>query len=299
MNIVFCCDEKYSPYLAVNILSILNHHKIMMNFYVLDLGISSESKECIINIVDNHRGSIEFIPINEDDFSEFPQTISHISKTTYARLKIADYVKNVDKVIYLDIDLLIAGSIIDLWNINLDKYHIAACFDSFVEYGLDNYKAKIGFNESNSYFNAGVLLIDLNKLKNFDLYTKAIVCIKEYPYIEFQDQDILNIIFKNKVKIINTKYNFQPYLRYRILKKQQLSDQERPNFPISIFHYCGEDKPWHSKCNHTKSQLFIKLFNSINNKPQHWLNKVAQNDYRQIFKKLKNDFKDRIKFGIY
>ncbi|STO55545.1 RfaJ protein [Canicola haemoglobinophilus] len=196
MNIVLSCDENYSPYLAVNLLSILKNTKSTINFYILDLGIAFESKSKILEIVNKNNSNIEFIGVDKKDFLKFPSTISHISIATYARLKIDHYLPALDKVIYLDVDTLVINDLTPLWNVDLDGCVVGACIDSYVEFGLQGYKYNIGLTDKDVYFNAGVLLIDLLKFKSLDVYNRAISFLQKYPNIEFQDQDILNFILK-------------------------------------------------------------------------------------------------------
>ena len=82
MNITFNCDENYSPYLSVLIKNILDKRSSLysINFYVLDLGISEESKNYISELVNKNNSKIKFISVDQSDFDVFPQTIEYISK---------------------------------------------------------------------------------------------------------------------------------------------------------------------------------------------------------------------------
>lgn len=297
MNIVFSSDDNYSPYLAISILSILKTNG-KVSFYVLDLGISQLNKDCIVRIVDCYDGKISFIPIDNNDFINFPKTIDYISFATYARLNLSEYIKDIDKAIYIDVDTLTNGSLDELWNTNIDDYYLAACQDTFIDIENSEYKNKIGLDCS-TYFNAGVLLINFNKWREDSILKNSIDWLLEYKeIIKYQDQDILNGILKGKVKFINNRFNFTPSERH-LIKKGYKSKTE---MPIVIYHYCGETKFWHKNCDHTNSQLGYRLLKEINNiinTPYSWSKKFEDIPLFSKLNKFNRKIKDKIKYGIY
>lgn len=297
MNIVFSSDENYSVYLYVNIMSILKCN-CNVNFYILDLGISEVSRDKIVDLVRNNNSKIDFITINSEDFRFFPKTIKHISIATYARLKLGDYLPNLDKVIYLDVDTLTINSLYELWQTDLSGFAIGACFDSFIEYCTNDYKLNMGLSEEELYFNAGVLVIDLEKFKRRNVYSAAMEYLEKYPDIKYQDQDIMNFIFKSDVMFLNSRFNFMPTLKNRIKNREPLLELETLSSPISIVHYCSETKSWHKKCSHTKCNLFLDLYESIKDKPESWNDKVENVNLFKRLSRLRKDLRDRILYGI-
>lgn len=297
MNIIFSSDDNYSPYLAISILSILKTNG-KVSFYVLDLGISQLNKDCIVRIVDCYDGKISFIPIDNNDFINFPKTIDYISFATYARLNLSEYIKDIDKAIYIDVDTLTNGSLDELWNTDIDDYYLAACQDTFIDIENSEYKNKIGLDCS-TYFNAGVLLINFNKWREDSILKNSIDWLLEYKeIIKYQDQDVLNGILKGKVKFINNRFNFTPSERH-LIKKGYKSKTE---MPIVIYHYCGETKFWHKSCDHTNSQLgysLLKEINNIINTPNSWNNKFEDISLFSKLNKFNRKIKDKIKYGIY
>lgn len=301
MNIAFSCDENYAPYLATSIFSILRtNRENYIKFYILDLGISESSKKYISNLCFEHGKEIEFISVSKYELEkdDLPKNISHISIATYARLKITEYIKNVEKIIYIDVDTITNQNLLELWNTNLGDKYLGACFDSYIEYETNNYKYKIGLSDQEYYFNAGVLLLNMSKLYSFKLYEKSINCIKEFNNIEYQDQDIMNIIFKNKVYFLNTRFNFMPSLKNRVKNQKKLNSLENIDSPISIFHYCSAEKPWHKKCSHSNANMFIDIFNKLKNKPESWIKKVEKPSIFIRMNRFRKDFRNKIKYNI-
>lgn len=86
-------------------------------------------------------GNIRFIDVNPEDFAGFPLNIRHISITTYARLKLGEYIADCDKVLYLDTDVLVRDGLKPLWDTDLGGNWVGACIDLFVE-RQEGYKQK-------------------------------------------------------------------------------------------------------------------------------------------------------------
>ncbi|QEY27034.1 glycosyltransferase family 8 protein [Neisseria zalophi] len=306
MNIIFASDNNYAPYLATTLLSVLNNHKgYPIKFYILDLGINPLNREIISSLVDKTLNQIEFIPVSEDDFRNMPKTIDYISLATYARLKLTQYLPNIGRAIYLDIDILVNNSLIPLWETKLEDKWMGACLDAFIEYERPEYKYKIGLTDNQIYFNAGVLLIDLKKWRTTDIYLDAINWLKQYgEIIHYQDQDILNGLLKDKVLYLNTRYNFMPSQRARYIKYKKhhnilLSNLEMPTMPIAICHYCGHDKAWHANCTHTNAYLYRQIFKQITAAPASWQSLFEHIKLNQKVKLLKNSLRDKYKYKIY
>jgi len=104
-------DENYAKYTAVTIKSVLSGTKEKIDFYLLDGGISSESKKIISEIVDTAGSSIEFIPMELSLFKNFPD-VAHFSLNMYFRYLIPELKPNLNKALYIDTDMIIGGDIL-------------------------------------------------------------------------------------------------------------------------------------------------------------------------------------------
>lgn len=305
MNIVFSSDNHYIPYLAVALYSVLRHHHGQaIDFYVLDLGIEEQNKRIIGNLVAKYQCQIEFIAVQEQDFEQFPHTIDYISRATYARLKLADYLPKCDKVLYLDVDILVQQDLHSLWAIDLGEAWIGACVDAWVEFA-EEYKHKIGLSEKEHYFNAGVLLIDLKKWRTINVLEASSAWLAQYPHIYYQDQDILNGVFKGKVKYINTRFNFMPHQKSRIKLSQKqnwaLNEIEKMDYPIVIVHYCGQYKAWHAECGHTQSRKYFSYFKQLQkiiSLPDDWQNRFVQSPWWRRAQLWKREVWDAYRYKI-
>ncbi|EGV07249.1 glycosyltransferase family 8 [Haemophilus pittmaniae HK 85] len=296
MNIAFSSDNNYAPYLAISILSILkNNSYFKIYFYILDFGIEDDNRKIIEDIISKNGMNVRFIKVDKDSFSDFPLTISYISPATYARLNITKYIPNVDKLIYIDVDTLTNGPLDELWNTDIENYSLAACKDYFIEIDQVDYKPKIGLAEY-SYFNAGVLLINMQRWRELNVLEVSLEWLAKYKdIIEYQDQDILNGIFKDDVKFINSRFNFTPaecgYIKY--LKKRDIQ------FPAVIYHYPGPDKFWSIKSTHLKANLGYSLFKQICNNYPNFKAKFDEIDFKTKIKRLIKEIRYKLIYHIF
>lgn len=103
------------------------------------------------------------------------------------------------------------------------------------------------------YINAGVMLLNLGKLRKDHMSIKLLNnTIKLAEQIEYQDQDIINITFRGRIKEVDSKYNFASSNVIR----------EKPKIKEAIIiHYTGPIKPWNNNCKHKLRKLWKKYYN--------------------------------------
>ncbi len=263
IHIVFAIDERYVQHCAVTITSIFeNSAADKISISILYNDINNELKEKLEKYIHTFTSNVQFILTRNECLKNFPVS-KHITLATYYRIllpKLLD--KEIKKVLFLDCDLIIKKDIRLLWNIDISKYSHAAVLES----GMDsNHKKLIGIAENAPYFNAGVMLINLEYWRNYNLLERA----KQYTknnlrYIKYWDQDILNFIFQSQWLEIHPIWNsteivFMSY-EWKIRKFGDLKCIELANAKEEpgIIHFTGSDKPWHYYNNHPCKQEYYK-----------------------------------------
>ena len=218
MNIVFSINNNYVPYCLTTICSICENNKSeQISFYILNTDISEQNKSIINTFLSNYSNcSISYILLTNTIYTTFPinqknQTNKYISIETYFRLFLTEILPtNINKVLYLDSDLIIRGSLHDLYDTDLSSVAIAAVRDNeyfnIQEYNRLRYEPKFG------YFNAGVLLINLDYWRKNDCYKTFTSFISSYPErLKKHDQDVLNSIFYNCKKFSDYDLKLEIY----------------------------------------------------------------------------------------
>ena len=230
INICLSCDDNYTKYAGVVIASILansNDNDNLM-FYILDGGISKEKKQQISSLTSIKNCQINFVPIDENMFSDYAKVKTHkyISIATYYRLKAPSLLPNVDKIIYLDCDVVVNTSLKELYEIDIKDYLLAGV--------SDNKKRMV--KENPTYVNAGILVFNLEKMRQenteeeFYNYTKENV-----NNITKGDQEIINEVCKGKIKVIDSQWNVQTS---NFVNRSDYTTNPK------IIHYLSKEKPW-------------------------------------------------------
>lgn len=237
--IVFACDEAYGMQLATALRSTVDAHGSgwPLQVYVLSDNISENMRRRVIDSLPRGSVSIRWVPVDLARFGEF-STLPHISKITYARLLVPHILPdNVSKTLYLDADLLILDDLGPLWETDLEGAVVGAVLD-----GLDP-QIKAGALHLKDvprvqyYFNAGVLLIDLDRWRKAQISERALEYLSRHPQSPYSDQDALNFVCDGLWKRLDLRWNVQDHVTDRI---SEMRPERRPR----IIHFVTRDKPW-------------------------------------------------------
>ena len=249
INILIWADINYSTYYCVMLTSLLmNNVGCVFDVYLLtDTTWTERETKKYRRLVERYNSRFFVIAIDNSEMRDFPET-TYISLPTYYRLKVSSLLPaDVHKVLYLDGDIIVNGSIIPLWNTDIGNYAFAGVVDT-IYYDEEVYD-RLGYDKSYGYFNAGVALYNLDYWRKNNVSDHAIQFIKQNrDKIKWMDQDVVNAILFNVKKRLPLRYNFQNRLLLRFEWNHFDSDfceevlKEMDN-PV-IIHYCGPDKPW-------------------------------------------------------
>ena len=270
--IVFAVNNDYIKQLSVAIISILlNTTKdLKFEFFILNRDISKENKEKLSELKKfNNNSEFNFIDMkiytekfDLRKFMSIRQDYTYISIETYYRFFIPEILSNYNKVIYLDADLILKDDISVLYSTDIEEYYAGVVHDVVVEDMLkrqahklaqyedlsikDYFKNKLKISNPECYFNAGVLVLNLDKIRQDNIVNELWNFVASESPLEYQDQDALNAIIGKNVKYLENKWNIvkikSAYYKNtdKKIRKKLKSDYKNP----SIFHFIGSDKPW-------------------------------------------------------
>ena len=252
INIVFASDNNYAQHTAVAMASVLVNTKVpqKIQFYLIDDEIQQENKEKIIKTVQNLGGNIEFIKIKNSKLEDC-YVSGELSRASYFRLDIANILdESIEKIIYLDCDLLVYDDIEKMWQLDMGGKPVAATCDLGIMASARVRKQKnkfIGLPFDAPYFNAGVLIMDLKKWRDGN-YAEAIIALATQNKYPNHDQDALNKFFMNNWQEIPLRWDVIPpvfNLFLKIVTKPDLRKKAiEAKLNPAIFHYAGGYKPW-------------------------------------------------------
>lgn len=273
MNIVCCTDHNYIMPTGVMLCSVcVNHPDIVVTFWVIcNSDVTEEDKSDLREIALKYKHRIKFIaaPTYTKETECF--TINkkgqpkHITIAAYYRLFLAEVLpNNLDKVIYLDGDIVVRHSLQEMYATNIDNDAIAAVTDmdegEIQKFNNLRYEPELG------YFNSGVLLINLKYWRTQNLLQNFIDFATEYPErIKFHDQDILNYVLRESKQSLHLKYNVQDGFFKKVPNiswKYERELKEAINDPFIVHFTCGgANKPWYKGCEVPYKEEFIKYRN--------------------------------------
>ncbi len=247
VNILVTLDENYIPQLNIMLSTLLRFNPDCdFDVYLLYTSIRKESLTSTEKLLES-RGRL--IPIEASDMplSDAPTT-SRYPKEIYYRIFAAKYLpETVDRVLYLDPDLVINGSILPLYNLPMEDYFYAAA-SHIGNPGLIHRlnELRLDMDDDSPYINSGVLLMNLELLRKEQDCGEVVTFIEKHKaLLMLPDQDIISSLYGSRIYALDPfRYNMTErlYLMHSPFEKSFNLDWVRKH--SIIIHYCGRNKPW-------------------------------------------------------
>ncbi|HFI0161282.1 TPA: glycosyltransferase [Streptococcus suis] len=254
INIAFSINDNHCLYVFFTI-SMIKKYTNNLDIFVLHTDLSDKSKDRL-KTLETESVNIHFVTIDRDLFSNLPLTLDGITIETYYRYLLPEILVDCDKVIYLDSDLLIRCDVTELWDIDLSQHYLAGVNEIDIINRFPDHKLKLGFDLDELFINAGVLVCNLQKMRQ-DKITHHLFTETERlkDIMLFQDQDVINIALKGKIAELPLAYNYT----VEAMEKDLLSLDE-----IKVIHYNSQiAKPWIPKnYQNKKISKYLELWKS-------------------------------------
>lgn len=203
INLCFVTDDGYAMPTGVTIYSIYKNRNLKNKYavYILGKDISDENKNQLKKL-DCENFKIHLIDCVGEDYSNLYLPGIPATPTSIYKFFIPNILSDIDRVLYLDGDIIVKNDLEELYKLNLGDNYIGAVKDSI---GLSNKKYLDG---NYSYINSGVMLMDLDKMRRNDIPNKLLE-YRKTGYNKFMDQDAFNYVLKGKILQLPFKYNTQ------------------------------------------------------------------------------------------
>lgn len=212
INVLLCIDDfkwDYTRHCAVTILSLLETNKNhRIKIFIMSCCLPEENVKELERIVESYNQEIEFIIRDNLIPEQIKKSVinrRNLTWGTWYRLFFSSYVKNIDRLLYLDCDVLVTKDIAEIYNMEMNWKAIMWYYDI----PMTRFISEKYFN-LNQYINAWVLLIDVKKFSKYKFTEDLIVNINKryWIHIDNSDQDYLNIIFKDDIFIYKKSFNY-------------------------------------------------------------------------------------------
>lgn len=237
--IFFACDDNFVKFTIVSLCSIKQNASRDYDYvvYVLHTGITEAMQNKLYGLQDDN------FTVIFRDVTDYLYSIAdklpirdYYSKTTYYRVFIAEMYPEYDKAIYIDSDTVVPGDISELYETDIGDKYVGACHEQVMvrvdEFGT--YVEEVVGVDRDSFFNAGLLLINCVEFREHMILDKFVHYLKEYTFVVTQDEDYLNLICKDHVYWLDQRWNTEVF-----------GEIPYPVDEAKMIHYIMVNKPWH------------------------------------------------------
>ncbi|MBQ7788765.1 MAG: glycosyltransferase family 8 protein [Clostridia bacterium] len=211
--VFFSCDDKYMPFLSVAIRSLIDNASkdYRYEISVLNSGLKEENKQRILSMQDENL-TIKFIDVTSklSRFGKLLHTRDYYTIAIYFRLFIPAMFPKYKKAIYLDSDIVVLDDISKLYFTELDNNLLAGVSDDVIASRPDfiDYAEKGVGIKHEKYFNSGMLLMNLDLMREIDIEERFAELLNTYHFPTVcPDQDYLNVICKDRVLYLDKGWN--------------------------------------------------------------------------------------------
>lgn len=247
--VVACAaNSAYSIPLAVMLRSAADHlaPRRELVAYVIDDGLGDSVRSRIVESLPPH-ASVHWLAPIRPDVTGLPLW-GRMPVSTYDKLSVAECLPaDLDKVIWLDCDMLVLADLAELWKMTLGDAHLLAVRDALVpdvssRFGISAFD-ELGIDSSAPYFNAGMMVIDLRKWRALDVAKRAREYLRNYhDRVFFWDQEALNAVLSRNWTQVDESWNWSVNLD-RLARNNSHSGNGEVKVP-RIIHFTGNIKPW-------------------------------------------------------
>ena len=272
MNILYTFNDGFVPQVGAGITSVCMNNKKAekIHFYLLYFDATEENKNELEKLVHKYKREVTIIELNSlDEYFDFDFDTNGWNPIVLSRLLLDKILpKNLGKILYLDGDTIVRGSLDELWNMDFDGKTIGMSIEPTIDKG----RIEILELGDRPYYNAGVLMVDLKRWRKIHAGDKIIKYYKKFDGKLFaNDQDAINGELQHEIYPLDLKYNycntyyFYPYSAIRKMigndsyySKEYYEEMVKDPY---IVHYLGEERPWREGNCHVFREDFTKYYN--------------------------------------
>lgn len=216
--LALAASNEYAPYLAVTLQSVLDNSSPKTNYdiVVLSGGISRQNQTLLQNIKKGHSNvSLRFVEVMPflEQYNLYSRDWYH--PIIYARLMLPELMKEYQKVLYIDSDIISNVDIAELYGCDLHNYLIGAIRDvgqtavyksdeSYIRSYIDDY---LGLQNPFDYINSGVVLFNIPLFRG-EFSIEFLFDYATSRHWEWQDQDIFMTLFSGRIYVMEQKWNY-------------------------------------------------------------------------------------------
>ena len=262
MNILTCTDKNFVIPTGVMLYSVCKHNPCdNLNLYVIvDKTVTMKQKKQMEKQVKIFKyANIHFIRIDVSNIEKYLVVkTACFPISIYYRLLLTDLLpQTIDKILYLDADIIVRHNLSDLWETDISNNAIGAVVNQ--SNGKNSWE-RLNYPKEKAYFNSGVLLINIHYWREHLVTSSLIDYIKNNPdKLVYPDQDALNYVLQDKKLLLPERYNVQEAfyrLNREIVPNENSEEIEKALENPYILHFTYH-KPWFIECEHPLRHVYF------------------------------------------
>jgi lipopolysaccharide biosynthesis glycosyltransferase len=251
LQILFCANSSYFQHVAVAAVSLAENNKNRkIDLHLITCEIDHVSEHKLRNSLFSQNNLCFSVHYTVDWRLDRLFIDKHISKEAYLRILAPEVLpSHLDRIIYIDSDVVVLDDLQPLWDIDLGANVLAAAPDypRLPPVIAPERRAALGIPQEWTYVNSGVLLLDVARWRRERLTERLFDYIDRHgPALEFWDQDAINAVLHQAILVVDCRWNLQARM-YRSGRRgfpmEFQATQEARRRP-AIVHFTGSEKPW-------------------------------------------------------
>lgn len=278
MNIVYSSSDNYSMCTGISLYSLYLHNRDIddMDVTILSTDISEQNRSNLISIAKEFNRNLKILDAKEDFIRESERLHLPLMRgayNTYSRVMLNTWFSNLDKIMVIDSDTMVCDNLVDVWNINIDGFYLAAAPELAMYTPYNHLEDPDIIRKAEMYYNMGICIVNLKKWREDDIDTLIYNNVqKEANPFKIADQSIINKYLMGSIKRLPLRYNFYSPVHnvsYKAIKnvfssREVFSEEEIKSASLNpaIIHYFGHsfERPWfkHSVALRDKEYYEIK-----------------------------------------
>lgn len=266
MNVAYSCNDYYIPQTGISMISLFENNKDIDEIcvYLISKDVSEENIGILKSIAESYRRNFKEVRFEDIAYDlKLSNTGRHI-ETVYSKVFFSR-IKGLEKIIYLDSDTVVVGSLKELWNDDLAGYYMGV-----VETHPTRFYQELQLPKGGLFFNDGMAICNVSYCRDNNLIEKVLKLVDKYngnpPTLS---EGALNKVCYGKVKFISLRYNLMAGLlyMYRLDSKYMLEVlhfsaddlKESCEHPV-VIHYLTAfyNRPWFKDCTHPLKNEYFK-----------------------------------------
>ncbi|MCZ8532018.1 glycosyltransferase family 8 protein [Psychrobacillus psychrodurans] len=302
LNVAYATGEEYAKQAGVSIISLFENNAEFdeITVYIIDNGIKDETRNILIKISERYNRLLVFINSTDIYDADKFKSVGNYSGIIFSKMYL-HRIEDIDKIIYIDCDMIMKSSFIELWNMDIEDYLVAGVrMPTPIEY-----RKRFSSGNDEKYINGGFILFNLNKWRNYDVESRIDIFMQNQNEHEYIEENIICSISEEKILNLEPKYNLNGLMiAYsseqikKITSENYYYTQEQldmAKLSPTVIHFSSEiyERPWYLNCDHPFKNEYLYYLSLSPWKSQ------LEKKHISLITKAKKIIKNKLPFNIY